>query len=69
MEVELAPAEGLPQVDQERVAEARAENCHREEEGSATSDSTRAVRRDTATGHHAVNMRWRYPRPQYPEHG
>src|SRR5271166_7073988 len=57
VEVELALVEGLPQVDQECVAEARAENLYREEERSPASDPTRAVRSDTATGHHAVNMR------------
>jgi hypothetical protein len=69
VEVELALAEGLPQVDRERVAEARAENFYRKEERSPAGDPTRAVRSDTTTGHHAVNMRVEMevlsPRVQY----
>jgi hypothetical protein len=63
VEVELALAEGLPQVDQECVAEPRAENFYREEERTPASDPTRAVWSDTATGHHTVNVRVEAPAP------
>src|SRR5580700_4900783 len=63
VEVELALAEGLPQVDQECVAEPCAENFYREEERTPASDPTRAVWRDTATGHHTVNVRVEAPAP------
>ena len=66
MELELALAEGLPQVDQECVAEPRAEDFYRQEKRVSASDPTRAVWGDAATGHYTVYMRVDAPAPTIP---
>ena len=57
VKVKLTLAEGIPHVDQECVAKSRAEDFYRKEKRASGSDPTRAVRSDTATRHHTVNVR------------
>jgi hypothetical protein len=57
VELELAFAERSPQAGDELAAEDPPEHLDREEEGSTGGDPTGVIRRQTAGGDHAVNVR------------